>query len=334
MSSQIRIYRSPQEIPTNFGPSALTVGNFDGVHIGHREIFRRIVRVGREHDWKPSALTFDPHPTEVVAPERAPRLLSTPEERCRWMEEEGIEQAVILPFTRRFSRLSPEQFCHRYLKERLQAKAVMIGANFRFGYGHAGDTGSLERLGERYGFLTEIVPSVHYRGRLVSSSEVRRLISAGDVSTANRMLNRAYTISGEVVPGRGIGSTRTVPTLNLRPEARLLPGIGVYVTRTTDPDSGARWSSVTNIGRRPTFHNGDEITIETHLLDPLVTGRPRRIEVAFLRKLRTERRYPDAGSLKQQILRDAARAQSWHRRAGKWVGEAACRGRATGRANR
>jgi len=326
----IRVYENLESVPPDFGPSALTIGNFDGVHIGHREIFRRVVRIAREHGWRPSALTFDPHPTTVVAPDRAPQLLSTPRQRCRWMSEEGIEQVVILPFTPAFSQLTPEQFCLRFLKDRFQAKAVLIGANFRFGHGHAGDTGSLKRFGEQFGFLAEIVPSVFYRRRMVSSSEVRRLIARGDLTTANRMLARAYTISGKVVPGRGIGSVWTVPTLNLQPAAGLLPAAGVYITHTKDPDSGRTWKSITNIGRRPTF-DGTETTIETHLLDPLEEDTPRNLEVAFLRRLRGEKAFPDAGSLKEQILRDASRARVWYRRAEKWVGKAARNKPPTGR---
>ena len=294
----------------HFGPSALTIGNFDGVHAGHRAILRRVVALARERGWKPSVLTFDPHPARIVAPERAPRLLTTPEERVRLMREAGIEQVLILPFTRELAGFSPERFVREIVVERLEARAVLVGDNFRFGHEHAGDTRLLAELGRRYGFLVEAVPAVRMRGRVVSSSEVRGLIEAGNVSLAARLLGRPYALAGEVVSGQGIGSKQTVPTLNLAPAAEVLPARGVYITRTTDAETGRRWNSVTNIGTRPTF-GGDSVTVETFLLDPLDVASPRAIRVEFLKRLREERRFEDAAALKRQILRDVGRAQTY-----------------------
>jgi riboflavin kinase/FMN adenylyltransferase len=203
---------------------------------------------------EPSVLTFDPHPAAIVAPERAPRLLSTPLERCAWMAEEGIRQVLILPFTPELSGLDPERFCERILAGALKARGVLIGANFRFGRAQVGDTETLARLGTKYDFIVEVIEGVVCRGRMVSSSELRRLLRQGDVSLANRLLGRPYAVSGAVVPGAGIGSRLTVPTLNLRTEAGLLPATGVYITRTLDLDGGRNWASVTNVGYRPTFH--------------------------------------------------------------------------------
>lgn len=308
-----RIYRSLEEVGGDFGPCAITIGNFDGVHIGHQEIFRRVAAIAREHGWKPSAMTFDPHPATVVAPERAPRLLSTPEQRCRWMAEAGIVQVVIVPFTVEFSYMTPEEFAGRVLVERLGARAVLVGENFRFGRAKGGDAARLGELGETLGFRTEIVPGIRYRGRPVSSSEIRRLLASGEISLANRMLGRPYSMEGEVVPGTGTGSKLTVPTLNLIPGNEVLPARGVYVTRTLEPATGRSWPSVTNVGVRPTF-GGDRLAVESYLLDPLEGDPPRRIGVEFLFRLRPELKFPDAASLKRQILRDAARAQAYHRR--------------------
>lgn len=308
-----RVYRSLEEIGGDFGPCAITIGNFDGVHIGHREIFRRVAEVARECGWKPSAMTFDPHPATVVAPERAPQLLSTPEQRCRWMAEAGIAQVVIVPFTPEFSWMQPEEFAERVLVGRLGARAVLVGENFRFGREKGGDAARLRQLGETLGFRTEIIAGIRYRGRPVSSSEIRRLLAAGRVTLANRMLGRAYAIEGEVVPGTGIGSKLTVPTLNMIPGSVMLPARGVYVTRTLEPSSGRSWPSVTNVGVRPTF-GGDRLTVESYLLAPLDGDPPRRMTVAFLFYLRPESKFPDATSLKQRILRDAARAEAYHRR--------------------
>src|SRR4051812_44268200 len=187
-------------------PCALTIGNFDGVHEGHRRILRRVVELAREHGWTPAVLTFDPHPTKIVAPARAPRLMSTTEQRIALMKEEGIEVVFVLPFDRTFSELSPVEFVETILVQKLDAKAVIVGANFRFGNRASGDIELLAELGRKYGFTTEIVAGVEKRGRLVSSSETRRLIDAGEVSMACRMLERPYAVEGEVVHGHGIGS--------------------------------------------------------------------------------------------------------------------------------
>lgn len=311
MPDPVRIYRSLDELDDGFGPCALTIGNFDGMHAGHRAILRRVVALGRERGWKPSALTFDPHPLRVVAPSRAPKLLSRPEERVRLMAGEGIEQVLVLPFTRAVSQIEPEAFIRDIVARRLGARAVIVGANFRFGHRHAGDTRLLAEVGRCYGFLTEALPALRLRGRIVSSSEVRRLIAEGRVSLACRLLGRPYTVSGDVVAGRGIGSRRTVPTLNLPATvAELLPAAGIYVTRTADLDDRRRWPSVTYIGNRPTLDSG-KVEIETFLLDPLEPPSPRRLELEFLYRLRDDRKFDTVDQLRAQILRDVARAKKY-----------------------
>lgn len=308
------IFRTLEEAAGRFGPCALTIGNFDGVHAGHRRILRRVVELAREHGWKPSALTFHPHPARIVAPERAPRLLTTPEQRAALMVEEGIEQVLILPFTREISLLEPEEFAERILVRTLGVKAVLVGDNFRFGHLHAGDTRMLARLGGQFGFVTEIIPAIRLRGRVVSSSETRRLVADGKVSLAGRLLGSPFALQGEVVPGHGIGSKQTVPTLNLAPETDVLPATGVYVTHTRDLESARVWPSVSNVGYRPTF-GGDALSVETYLLDPLDGPPPRKIRVEFLLRLRDERKFTSAEELKAQILRDVARARAYFRRA-------------------
>jgi riboflavin kinase/FMN adenylyltransferase len=314
--ASFRILRSLQEIDEDFRPSALTIGNFDGVHIGHQQILARVVQIARERGWKPSVLTFDPHPTKVVAPSRAPRLLTTPEQRALLMKHYGIEQVLILPFDRRVAHLSPEQFVKTVLVDRLGVQAVLVGDNFRFGHRHAGDINTLEELSRRYGFLTEVIPGVRVRNRTVSSSVIRKLIAAGNLRVACRLLGRSYCLEGEVVPGHGIGSRQTVPTINLGVKAEVLPAIGVYITRTRDLEDSRTWPSVTNVGHRPTF-DGRELAVETFLLAPLEGATPRRIGVDFLYRLREERRFESPESLKAQILRDAARALSYFRRLGR-----------------
>ncbi len=309
------IYRSLAEVPDDFGPCAISIGNFDGVHVGHREILRRVVEIARAEGWKAAALTFDPHPTKLVAPERAPRLLTTLDQRARLMLEQGIDQTLILPFTPEIARLAPEEFVRTILVNRLKTRAALVGANFHFGHKAAGTAETLEELGAQFSFETEIVQPVVCRGRIVSSSEVRRLIWAGQVSQACRMLGRPYALEGAVVRGHGVGAKQTVPTLNLDTQAEVLPKIGVYITRTRDRLGSREWPSITNIGHRPTF-NGHQLTIETYLLSALAGPPPEEIGVEFLRWVRDERKFESPEALKAQILRDVTRAQVYFRRLG------------------
>jgi riboflavin kinase/FMN adenylyltransferase len=311
----VRVARSLEEA-ADFGPSALTIGNFDGAHAGHRHLFRQVVEAARERGLRATALTFDPHPACLIAPERAPRLLTTPEERCALMAEEGIEQVLILPFTADVARLTPEEFVSRIVAGGLGARVVVVGDNFRFGQKQAGDTRALEELGERYGYQTRIVSVVKRRGRVVSSGEVRRLVETGRVALACRLLERPYALSGDVVQGHGVGSKQTVPTLNLRTQAEVLPATGVYITRTHDPDGSRFWDSISNIGYRPTF-GGEELSIETFVLDKLEAP-PARIRVEFLRRVREERKFESPEALKAQILRDVQRAQAYFRMLGRF----------------
>ena len=309
------IYPSLQEVPPDFGPCAITIGNFDGVHLGHQEIFRRVVAIARENQWKSAAVTFDPHPTKLVAPAEAPHLLTTPEQRARMMGELGIEEVLIVPFTREIASLAPEEFVRELLVDKLQARAVVVGDNFRFGHRAAGDVQTLEELGYKYSFETEILQAVIRRGRMISSTAIRRLIAAGEVSWACRMLGRPYALEGPVVHGEGRGSKQTVPTLNLAPTAEVLPKTGVYVTRTRESGSAREWPSITNVGYRPTF-NGHGLTIETYLLSSIHGAPPQAISVEFVRWVREERKFESPEKLKDQILRDVGRAQVYFRRLG------------------
>jgi riboflavin kinase/FMN adenylyltransferase len=295
--------------------SVVTIGNFDGVHAGHRQLLRRVVELGRERHLKPVVLTFDPHPTRVVAPHRAPRLLTTIEERVALIREQGVKEVVVLPFTAEVATLSPQEFVERIIAGELHARIVMVGDNFRFGHTQAGNIDTLAELGVRFGFQTDIVSAVHRRGRLVSSSAIRRLIEEGNVAMACRLLERPYALSGEVVSGHGIGSKETVPTLNLRTPAEVIPANGVYITRTRDPETGDQWNSITNVGNRPTF-GGDGLTIETFLLSSFDGLTPGSIAVEFLRRVREERKFENAEALKQQIFQDVGRAQAFFRRLG------------------
>lgn len=297
-----------------FKPCALTIGNFDGVHRAHRRLLRATLEVAASAGLRPAVLMFDPHPSCVVAPERAPRLLTSIDERCELIRGEGIEQILVQPFTTELARLTPEEFATRFLRDGLGAKIVIVGENFRFGCKQAGDTTTLKDLGSRLGFEVRLLETVRWRGRRVSSGEVRKLVASGEVGIAGRLLERPYAISGEIVQGRGIGSKQTVPTLNLRTDAQVIPARGVYITRTTDLDGARKWNSITNIGYRPTFGNDEALTIETFLLDPLEGATPERIRLEFLRRVRDERKFESSEALKAQILRDVGRAKAYFRR--------------------
>ena len=310
------IYRSLDELPPDFGPCAITIGNFDGVHCGHQQIMQRVVSIARQHGWKSAVLTFDPHPTRLVAPNRAPHLLTTPEQRARLMLGQGIDHVLILPFTAAIAKLTPEEFVREILVGKLQAREVLVGDNFHFGHRAAGNPETLQALGKTHGFETEIAGAITWRGVVISSSEIRRLVEAGEVSRACRMLGRPYALEGAVVHGQGVGAKQTVPTLNLDTQAEVLPKCGVYVTRTREGSGAREWPSITNVGTRPTF-DGQRLTIETFLLSGLDGPTPERIAVEFLRWVREERKFPDAAALKAQILRDVSRAQAYFRRFGE-----------------
>ena len=317
MSAPARVFGSPGEAAAEFRPSAIMIGIFDGVHLGHQALIRRLVDQSRQLGVAPSVVTFDPHPAAVVAPARAPRLLSTTGQRVEWMSQLGIEQVLVMPFTPEVSRLSPEQFVAEVVTGAAKARLVVVGENFRFGNQQAGGTETLAGLGRRYGFETQIVTGVTCRGRMVSSTAVRRLIEAGEPGWAHRLLGRCYALRGEVVRGHGIGSTQTVPTLNLRPGPQVLPRPGVYITSTQDLDSARSWPSVTNVGFRPTF-GGDGLSIETFLLSPLTGESPTSIEVSFWRWVREERKFADAAALRARILTDVGRAEAYFRRLARW----------------
>jgi riboflavin kinase / FMN adenylyltransferase len=311
------MWRSLEEVAAGFGPCALTIGNFDGVHVAHQRIMRRVVEIARENGWKAAVMTFDPHPATLVAPERAPKLLTNVDERCELIREQGIEQILILPFTPEIASLTPEEFVARILVEKLRARVVLVGDNFRFGNRAAGDVNTLRSLGLKYGFRTEVVHAVVTRRRVISSSEIRQLIQAGTVSIACRLLGRPYSVEGMVVRGHGIGSKQTVPTLNLRTPAQVLPSRGVYITSTRDLSEAREWPSITNIGYRPTFGGTDELSIETFLLAPLDGAAPEEIRIEFLRWVRPERKFESPEALKSQILHDVGRAQAYFRRRGE-----------------
>jgi riboflavin kinase/FMN adenylyltransferase len=313
----MQLFRSLSDARGQFGPCALTIGNFDGTHLAHQALFGEVALLARSKSWIPAALSFDPHPAYIVAPDRAPKRITTFDQRVQVMAACGIEKVLILPFTPELARVSPESFVKDILVAALQTKAIVVGDNFRFGHKHAGDMHLLAELGLQLGFSTHIEPAIRSRYGVISSTLVREAVFAGRMAMAQRLLGRPYSLAGPVVPGHGIGSKQTVPTLNILPPTEVLPPNGVYISRTWDRAAIRSWASITNIGQRPTF-NGDRLTIETFLIDPFEDPAPANIEVQLLHRVRDEQKFESPEALKSQIFRDVARARTYHRRTNRW----------------
>jgi phosphoribosyl 1,2-cyclic phosphate phosphodiesterase len=308
---KVRQFASPAEWAAHYAPSkrgsVLAIGNFDGLHLGHQAILRAVEQRAIETGCVATALTFDPTPRRVLKPEAAPSRLSTNAQRMDWFGMVGLEAAVVMPFTLDLARLSPEDFVDQILVRDLQVRAVLVGENFHFGHRQAGDVKMLRELGMRRGFDVVVIPPVTRRGEIVSSTSIRKAIGEGDVSYAARLLGRPFVLTGEVVKGAGVGRRFTFPTLNLVPEQEMLPAQGVYVTRTRIDGESKTRRSVTNIGIRPTF-NGSGVTVETHLLNFSEEIAPKRIEVHFWKRLRTERKFNGPEELRAQIGKDIENA--------------------------
>jgi phosphoribosyl 1,2-cyclic phosphate phosphodiesterase len=316
-SGSILVFPTAKDWAAHYGPtgrgSVLSIGNFDGIHLGHQAILRAAVSRAMETKDVATALTFDPPPLKVLRPESAPPRLSTNEQRIERFDALGIESAVVLPFTMELARLSPEDFVVEVLVRGLRVRAVLVGEDFHFGHRQAGDVKFLRELGMRHGFDVVITPPVVYRGEIVSSTAIRRAIAAGEVTHASALLGRPFSLTGEVVSGTGTGRRFTFPTLNLAPEQELLPARGVYVTSTLLEGENKSRRSVTNVGMRPTF-NGSALSVETHLLDFSGDVSPKRIEVQFWKRLREEKKFSGPEALRAQIARDIESANRFFSR--------------------
>ncbi|MFC5862282.1 riboflavin biosynthesis protein RibF [Acidicapsa dinghuensis] len=315
----IRVFRSLGEIPAEFGPSAVAVGNFDGVHRGHHEVLSAIAAEARINGWRSIAITFDPHPECFLRPDRAPKLLAPIPERLRLMAQTGIDAVLVLSFDRELSLMRAREFVQTILVERLQIRSIHEGANFRFG--HCAEAGVVElaEFGQEFGFSLTVHQAVVSHGLTVSSSAIRERIAAGDIRRARWMLGHTFAIRSTPARGRGIGTKLLVPTVNLAPYPELLPAKGVYVARLTvfasaDAESGRCFQAVTNVGDRPTFGE-PSFSVESHLLDfePVELTEETPLELEFLYRLRPELTWPSPEALKAQIMKDVAKAKRFHR---------------------
>jgi riboflavin kinase/FMN adenylyltransferase len=285
----------------------LALGNFDGLHRGHLKIVERVVRTAAERSATPLVLTFDPHPTRVVRPDRAPPLLMTMVQKVDALEQARVQGVAVVRFTREIASWDPETFVHLVLVEWLRVAEVWVGANFLFGHERSGNFSGLRLLGARYGFRTEKIDPVRYKEFVVSSTRVRRLISEGRVDEAATLLGRHYFMDGTVVHGLQRGRLLGFPTANLDSENELMPPNGVYASLATL--DGIVYPSVTNIGIRPTFHQPSARVLETHLLDMERDLYGARMRVSFVQRIRDERTFDGVEALKVQIAADCNRAR-------------------------
>lgn len=302
----MRIFRDINDSAINT-PTVLTFGVFDGLHLAHQLIMRRVVERARALNAPPTVVTFDPHPRAVLHPETAPPLLQTFDQKMEGMERLGVDQTVVLDFTPELSRLSADDFVLRFIFGRLDAREVYLGQGFAFGHNREGRFELLSQVARRLGRVAEEVPEVLIRSHRVSSTMIRRLLGTGRINLARRMLGRPYGIESRVIEGRKIGKAQLrYATANLKPDNTVIPANGVYVTLTFV--EGVWRRSITNIGNKPTFGGEPEVTVETHVMDFDRELYGEKIRVRFLHRLRGEKKFESIDELRDQIDSDYGRA--------------------------
>jgi riboflavin kinase / FMN adenylyltransferase len=310
MNGDMQVFHSLAEIPVGFGPTVAAVGNFDGVHCGHRQILAAVTAEARQIGARAVAVTFDPHPELFLRPDKAPRLITPVAERLRLLTATGIDAALVLKFDDALANFTPRQFVEKILVGALDVRSVHEGRNFRFGHLAAASVEDLATMGAELGFAVHVHDAVRTHGLEISSSAIRALVAAGDVGRARWMLGRPFAVLSSQARGRGIGTRVLVPTVNLAPYNGLLPSFGVYVTRLKIGDRV--FDAVTNVGNRPTFGEAS-FAVESHILDfePVEMGEETPVELEFLMRLRGEREWPSPEALKAQIFKDVARAKRY-----------------------
>ena len=295
-------------------PTVLTLGVFDGLHLGHQLIMTTVVERARAVGAVPTVITFDPHPRAVLHPESAPPLLQTFDQKIEALGILGVEQTIIIRFTKEFAQIRAEEFLQDVIGERLQAREVYLGRGFAFGHNREGNIDLLKKVSDQLGFRAEEVPEVRLRGQRISSSRIREVLAAGNVNLARRMLGRPYGVEGQVVRVDERGHRLGFPTANLAPQNRVIPFDGVYVTATLIENEWRR--SVTNVGTRPTFEDGSNRLVETHVMNWAGDLYGDVVRVRFLHRLRAEKKFASVADLTKQIERDVARAELYFKRSG------------------
>ncbi len=290
-------------------PTVLTLGVFDGLHLGHQRIMQQVVDRAKAANAHATAITFDPHPRSVLHPESAPPLLQTLDQRLANLEVLGIEQAIVVPFTREFASQPAEDFLSNIIRDRLHAKEVYLGKGFAFGKGRGGNIELLREKSKELGFVADEVDEVQIRGQRISSSSIRKLLADGRVNLARRMLGRPYGVEGVIIRGNQRGHTIGFPTANLKPHNRVIPRYGVYATATLI--DGIWRKSITNIGVRPTFESDADASIESYIFDFNGDLYGDVLRVRFLHRIRDERKFNGIDELKAQIEKDTQRARNY-----------------------
>ena len=308
----MQVFRNLEDVPSDFGPTVVSVGNFDGVHRAHQEVVRHMAERARSFGGKAVVVTFDPHPLRILRPNVAPKLLTPLPTKLALLERTHVDAVLVLPFTRDLSMMSADDFAHQILGEALHAREVHEGYNFHFGHKAQGNVETLAQLGKQCGFEAKIFPEQLLRGHHVSSSEIRKLVAEGNVSRARALLGRPFSIFSNPGRGRGYGHKYTVPTVNLVRYDELVPADGVYITWLRINDEC--FDAVTNIGNRPTF-GADSFAIESHLLNfhPIELLPDTPLELGFLKRIRSEIKFPSVEALREQIAKDVHKARKYFR---------------------
>ena len=308
----MKVFHHLEEVPADFAPIIVSVGNFDGVHCAHQAVLAQVVQRAKERGAKSLAVTFEPHPVRILRPDVAPKLITPLPRKLELLATTGLDATLVLPFSRDLSLTPPREFAEEILGRRLRALEVHEGANFHFGRKAKGDVQKLAEYGREAGFDVKIYPEMKVRGDTVSSSRIRELLEQGRVARARRLLGRFFSLVSTPGRGRGYGHKYTVPTINLSHYEELVPGDGVYVTRTRI--NGECFESVTNVGYRPTFGQ-ESFAVETHLLNfhPIELTAQTAVELSFLYRLRGEIKFPSVEALREQIAHDVRRARHYFR---------------------
>ena len=303
----MEIIRSLEDPRFPLHHTILTIGNFDGVHLGHQEIFRHVVATARKVQGRPAVMTFVPHPLEVLAPQRAPRRLTTQDEKEALIAEAGIDLLLSIPFTAAVARMEAKRFVEDILVRQLGVRFLVVGQDYRFGRQRTGDSAALVRWGEEMGFTTHILEPVQHDGRTYSSTRIRELVASGEVEEAAAFLGRDFQLAGTVRSGFQRGRQLGFPTANLEPDHKILPGCGVYAVRVEF--RGQSHEGVANIGSNPTF-SGQKLSVEVHILDFAQNIYGERLIVRFIKRLRDEKLFPSPEALHAAIEQDVLQARA------------------------
>ncbi len=291
----------------------VTIGNYDGVHAGQREVLAQVVERAKAEDLFSVVVTFDPHPLKVLKGDAAPLALTTARQKGKLLAESGVDFVLFVKFDAEFSRMSAESFARDFLAKRLEAKHVMVGSDFSFGKDREGDFAQLAAFGQELGFCAEAVDEVRSQGNRVSSTLIRGLLAGGAVERANELLGRAYSITGTIVQGDRMGQKIGWPTINLDAANELIPATGVYASRVQFPSFPTVFDGVTNIGTRPTVYENYQQVVETHILEFRSDVYGEQVELSFFRRLRDEMLFHSTMDLSAQISRDVDSARDYFR---------------------